>query len=90
MPKAKGLTPEQKDHHSKDALCKRIRRTLRDAMDRTTIAELASDARVDAARLRRMFNGDTKWDVGVLARCCDVLGLPQTQRARLLTWRDEK
>ncbi len=87
MPQVIGLTQSQKNHHSNDATCKHIRLVLRTAMDRMTIKELGEIIHVDPRKLRRMFNGDTKWDIPTLIACLDALHVPESKRARLLTRR---
>ena len=84
MPKTKPLTKEEQEKQARELLAERVRNVLWPYKDRTPLYEIAHLAGLSASVVQRRWRGEVPWELYELSAVCDVLGVPEIERARLI------
>lgn len=87
MPKTKPLTKEEQEKQARELMAKRVRSILSPYKDRTPEYEIAQLAGMKDHAFWRRWRGDVEWSLSEISAVCDVLGVPEIERARMLTRR---
>ena len=84
MPKTRPLTQIEREKQERALSANRIGKILAGYMYGITASELAETLHVSDTTIQRRLRGAVVWDVPTLIRVCDVLGVPDIERARML------